>query len=291
MPGARRASAPPRSTTPPEGPETAPRCAHCGATLDVLARLRRLAHCGASACRRVADERALAQRRAAVAADAVRAARATGAAADARAVLWLHHVPGRLAATTRRDRDQLAQALTRRAAEMASTDATSTATVRALPGDDDDRPALPSAAPADEPPPQAGALCALCRGHCCRHGLGQHAFIDATLLARWRSAHPGSSAGQAIEAYLSWLPRHHVAGSCLFHGAQGCTIPRAHRSDTCNAYACDTLRRLRQRLADEDGATVALAVTMAAAQPRRAALLDRASSRPLTWRGGPRPSR
>lgn len=288
MPRARHDSAPPRSTTPREVPDPAPRCAHCGAALDILARLRGVQHCGAPACRRHADEHKFAQRRAAVAAAAVRAATAAGGVADERDVLWLHHVPERLAATTRRDRDHLAEALTRRAAEAVPTPTTSSTIPQGAPGDGDDRPGPPSRTHADEPPPQAAALCALCRGHCCRHGLGQHAFIDAALLARWQAGQGGSSAGQAIEAYRSWLPPRHVAGSCLFHGERGCTIPRAHRSDTCNTFGCDTLRQLHRRLADDEGTTAALAVTMVATQPRRAALLGPAATLPLAWRGGPR---
>ena len=33
--------------------------------------------------------------------------------------------------------------------------------------------------------------------------------------------------------------------SCVYHGADGCALPRALRSDTCNRYFCEGLQRVR----------------------------------------------
>jgi hypothetical protein len=40
-----------------------------------------------------------------------------------------------------------------------------------------------------------------------------------------------------------------VAGSCINHGATGCSLPREMRSDTCNDYFCNPMRAWQARCA------------------------------------------
>jgi hypothetical protein len=52
----------------------------------------------------------------------------------------------------------------------------------------------------------------------------------------------------AVAAYVARVPAATVPGSCVFHGADGCGLPREMRSDTCNRYLCDGLVELRAEL-------------------------------------------
>ena len=55
------------------------------------------------------------------------------------------------------------------------------------------------------------------------------------------------------------LPAEHVQGQCCYQGAQGCVLPRQHRSDVCNVYRCDALSQLGlATAADADAAAVVL---------------------------------
>ncbi len=94
----------------------------------------------------------------------------------------------------------------------------------------------------------ARAACASCRGLCCRHG-EPHAFLRPATLRRYLRRHPEQTPEQALRAYLNFIPAESTAGSCIYHGRQGCALPRAMRSDVCNRYLCEDLERL-QKAAD-----------------------------------------
>jgi hypothetical protein len=94
----------------------------------------------------------------------------------------------------------------------------------------------------------ARTACASCRGLCCKHG-EQHAFIRPATLRRYLKLHPDQTPVQALETYLSHIPAESTAGSCIYHGRQGCTLPRALRSDVCNHFICDDLERLQKVVA------------------------------------------
>ena len=38
------------------------------------------------------------------------------------------------------------------------------------------------------------------------------------------------------------VPRKAVQGSCIYHGAQGCTLDRSLRADACNRHYCPPMR-------------------------------------------------
>ena len=92
------------------------------------------------------------------------------------------------------------------------------------------------------------AACTSCRGLCCKHG-DLHAFIRPATLRRHLKLHPEQTPAQALQDYLSHLPAEATAGSCVYHGRQGCALPRAMRSDVCNRYLCDDLERLQGSVA------------------------------------------
>jgi hypothetical protein len=90
------------------------------------------------------------------------------------------------------------------------------------------------------------AGCAACQGYCCKGG-GDHAFIDERTLARVRRDRPELDARQIIGLYLNRLAPEAFRGSCLFHGAAGCTLGRGLRAELCNAYYCNGLREFLKR--------------------------------------------
>ncbi len=123
-----------------------------------------------------------------------------------------------------------------------------------------DGPAPPAAddereAPAHAPHLDAamGSACAQCRGYCCGGG-GEHAYLTADTMRRYRAAHPDATPDDVVGAYLRCVGATTYRRSCIFHGATGCTLPRAMRSDTCNRFLCEPLRTFERRVRDGDAA-------------------------------------
>ncbi len=238
----------------PHRTHAAPACRHCGAPLDALQAARGEA-CARPACRHRRD------------------------------LLHEHQARRRLTGQLRLGlADRLGQSTA--AALSVSWIVPHDATLVELPADaraslkarllqlaQDDGAALPAAdadcgvpaADADCGVPAADADCGVpaadagCGGRCCRHGRAANAFLEAGHLRRWQRQHPGRSLQDAAAAYLDRLPAHHVEDSCLYHGAQGCTLGRDWRSDICNRFACDGLQQLHQ-----DGAAPARVFAMRA---------------------------
>lgn len=134
--------------------------------------------------------------------------------------------------------------------EFAPPDAADVAGLRAallaLEGERSPPPRALDEALADGPSsPLDGPLCALCRGRCCRFGLNGHAFLEPQHLRAWLALHPGATWADAVDHWLGFVGAEHLDESCLFHGATGCTLPRDHRSDVCNQFACDALEQAR----------------------------------------------
>ncbi len=90
------------------------------------------------------------------------------------------------------------------------------------------------------------AGCAACRGHCCLRG-GEHAWLDERTMARVRRDRPELGARGLIAAYVGQVARLSFAGSCLFHGAAGCTLDAALRAELCFSYYCDGLQTFLRR--------------------------------------------
>jgi hypothetical protein len=90
----------------------------------------------------------------------------------------------------------------------------------------------------------AGAICATCRGYCCRLG-GTHAYLQVDTLHRLLRRRPELRLEQIAGAYLACLPEQSFDGSCVFHSDTGCGLSRDMRSDTCNNYFCAAQQNLR----------------------------------------------
>jgi hypothetical protein len=230
-------------------------CPHCGATLDALARLRGATACGASACRHADAQVRVARLKQDAEVVARASARALGATPGALPVVWLHPTETGLAVVSDTDRAAHRATLQAIAAEGRRIDRTQLAEPKARDGD-----------------AQGARLCGHCGGHCCMHGAGWHAFIDATLLQQFVDQTPGSTLDDAVQAYVDWLPAEHVHGSCLYHGASGCAMPRERRSYICNGFACTALEAVQDAV-QADAAAAVVALTLQRDTVTRGALI------------------
>ncbi|MFO1424780.1 MAG: hypothetical protein U1F70_14235 [Candidatus Competibacteraceae bacterium] len=117
---------------------------------------------------------------------------------------------------------------------------------------------LPAPPPVEEPvsPPteresqvQAvlGKACACCQGFCCEGG-GDRAYLTVETIQRIRVAHPGQRPRDILAAYLERVGHRTVEGSCVYHQADGCALPRALRADLCNRHFCKALVKFQRDL-------------------------------------------
>ena len=97
-----------------------------------------------------------------------------------------------------------------------------------------------------KPKPEAttfAAACAACRGHCCSKG-GNDAYLDENAVAQAWARHPRLSKRSLMQLYLDAIPKKAFADSCIFHAANGCSLPRSLRAPVSEAYLCGPLVRL-----------------------------------------------
>jgi hypothetical protein len=120
---------------------------------------------------------------------------------------------------------------------------------------------MEAAQPLDAPMPALAAACATCRGYCCRYG-GNRAFIDADTIERVRALHSGIENEEIAGLYSAAIPTRHVVDSCVFHGFQGCTLPRELRADVCNQYYCKPLKEWVAASAGHEHRPTAIAVVL-----------------------------
>lgn len=109
------------------------------------------------------------------------------------------------------------------------------------------------------------SACMLCHGHCCLNGGPSNAFLTVEDVNRFRRENFGATPDDVRAAYFSMLPAKTVLLSCVFHGDQGCTMPRTMRSDLCNSALCVSQRHLIQGA--EGGDTAAVLVAEFASRP------------------------
>jgi hypothetical protein len=85
------------------------------------------------------------------------------------------------------------------------------------------------------------AACATCRGHCCQRG-GDIAYLNLTTLAATWNGLSHLSRDELVRAYIDAVPSLAFEGSCIFHAAHGCNLPRSMRSHICLNYLCPPLK-------------------------------------------------
>jgi hypothetical protein len=221
-------------------------CSHCGQPLSALLRQQRATHCRAASCLARADLARAAQRQAQLGAQALAAAtarRPPGMLVPARVVFLQAWEPVQVALTEAQRDSHLAYL---QAVVVAGTVI------------DDSRLAAFTAV---DGLPQADRLCAHCRGHCCQHGLGWHAFMDQRSLQRWCETQEGATLDDAVHYFMTQLPAAHADGGCLYQGEQGC-VP---------------LQEVQQAVLDNPQATV-VALSVHAGQAQRPALVSASST-------------
>ena len=115
-------------------------------------------------------------------------------------------------------------------------------------------PPLTAEEPATTPTPREsrlqavlGQACACCRGFCCEGG-GDHAYLKVENLHRYQAAHPDQRPRDVLTTYLERVGQRTVEGSCIYHQADGCALPRTLRADLCNRHFCKALVEFQRDL-------------------------------------------
>ncbi len=103
------------------------------------------------------------------------------------------------------------------------------------------------------------AACMLCHGHCCLNGGPSNAFLTVEDVNRYRRENTNASRQDVRDTYFAMMPEETVLLSCVFHGPEGCTMPRTMRSDLCNSAVCSSQRHLIDGEAAGDEAAVLVA--------------------------------
>jgi hypothetical protein len=100
------------------------------------------------------------------------------------------------------------------------------------------------------------------------------------------TANPHLRPREVLANYLDRLANRSNQNSCIYHGPQGCFLPRDMRSDTCNRWFCTGANRLRNEIGNEVPAESVVA-TEADGEVRAAAMIVNGETRliPLT-KGG-----
>lgn len=241
-------------------------CNVCSRPIDVHHSVRG-GTCGDMACRAVAVKRRIAQERAAR--EAAKRAIATA------------HLPELLVGRPERTTDVALVVLTAAATALEPVPAARREALResvaqavaasAEPESDVGSAELRSTGIAPHPPAVA-AVCAACRGYCCRRG-SDSGYIHAGTVRRVRERRPHLGPEELVALYVDAVPEHSVAGSCIFHGARGCALPRELRAQICNTYFCPPLRQWLDRPAEAAGQPTA-AVVLEGGQVVRSALIE-----------------
>jgi hypothetical protein len=124
--------------------------------------------------------------------------------------------------------------------------------VRGIVVEDDAKPIVRPLLPT--PSADVGAFlmgaCSACRGACCKSG-AEHAYLTKHTMLHYQHEHPNSTLEQIVDAYLAALVPETMSRGCIYQHAEGCSLPRAMRSVTCNQFYCEPLYELR--LAQRDG--------------------------------------
>ena len=93
-----------------------------------------------------------------------------------------------------------------------------------------------------------GKGCACCKGSCCQGGAFSHAYLTAERIRRYMAAHPQRSPRQVLADYMGFIGDRTFDQSCVYHQADGCSLPRAMRADICNLFLCGGLLEFEQKL-------------------------------------------
>lgn len=122
------------------------------------------------------------------------------------------------------------------------------------------------------------AVCGTCRGACCKWG-EDHAYLTRAVLSRVKAERRIASNASLLRAYVERIPEMAREGSCIYHGEDGCALPRSMRSETCNRFVCHPLKQLGRDFSQPGYAQ--LAVTSGGEGAERMLLLNDGEARPF----------
>ena len=103
--------------------------------------------------------------------------------------------------------------------------------------------------------------CTTCRGACCMQGAG-HAFLRSEEIAKRFLDEPELTPESVMDQYLSFIPEFSYEGSCVYHGAEGCILPRQIRSSTCNQFQCVGIVDALPAISDSPSTATLVAATI-----------------------------
>lgn len=96
------------------------------------------------------------------------------------------------------------------------------------------------------PSPLAATGCGVCGGRCCVAG-AEHGMLTIETIQRYRATRPAATPDDVLDAYRTYLGGETYEGSCVYHAANGCKLPRDLRASLCNSFECDELVQLQIR--------------------------------------------
>lgn len=94
-------------------------------------------------------------------------------------------------------------------------------------------------------------FCMLCKGGCCSRG-EDHAYLSASHMRRVLDQQPELTAEQLVDQYLGYLGDASIANACINQTSQGCALPRALRSSTCNQFHCGSITKYQNKIHSDD---------------------------------------
>jgi len=102
-------------------------------------------------------------------------------------------------------------------------------------------------------------LCTMCKGGCCASGK-EHAYLSVFSMRRYMDANPELTSDDILNLYASHIGSESVSESCINQTTSGCALPRELRSDICNGYYCDPLKKYHENMMQTDIPKVVLAI-------------------------------
>jgi len=102
-------------------------------------------------------------------------------------------------------------------------------------------------------------LCTMCKGGCCASGK-EHAYLSVFSIRRYMDNNPDLSADDILNLYISYISPESINNSCINQRVSGCALPRELRSDICNGYYCDPLKKYHKKMMPMNTAKTVLAI-------------------------------
>ncbi len=94
-------------------------------------------------------------------------------------------------------------------------------------------------------------ICGICEGRCCING-GDKAYLKPQTIERYMREYPELSPEQVFNRYAEKMSEQTHIDSCINHTDKGCILPREMRSDTCNDFYCDAVKKFNRAFSEQE---------------------------------------